>query len=65
MFLLRFSVAAFGLQNAALSAILAPVLLTAAGVVTILDDVLAIAVSAFVHDQFRYHAFTVPHITSF
>ena len=64
MLFLSFGVAAFGLQNAALAAVLAPVLLAAASIVTILDDVLAFTVSAFVHNQFGYHAHTVPYITS-
>lgn len=64
MFLLRFGVATFRLQNAALSVVLAPVLLTAAGVVTVLDYILATTISTGEHDEFSYHALTVPYITS-
>jgi len=61
---LGFGVAAFGLQNAALAAIFTPVLLTTTGIVPILDNVLATAVSAGVNNQFRDHALNVPYITS-
>ena len=50
MLFLSFGVAAFGFQNAALAAVLAPVLLAAAGIVTILDDVWATTISTRVDD---------------
>ncbi len=60
MLFLPFGIAAFRLQDAALSAVFAPVLLAATGIVTILDNVLATAVPTFVYDEFGYHALTVP-----
>jgi hypothetical protein len=39
-------------------------LLTTTGIVPILDNVLATAVSAGVNNQFRDHALNVPYITS-
>jgi hypothetical protein len=45
-------------------AILAHVLLAATRIVSILDDVLALASSAFVRDRFCYHILTIPLITS-
>ena len=64
MFLLRLTVSTLWLQHAAFSARLAPVLLTAAGVMTILDDSLATATSTLVDKQFRDHDLTIPLITS-
>ena len=59
MLFLFFRVAAFRLQNTAVSTVLAPILLTATGVMTVLDDLLAIAPSTLVYNQFGYHAFTI------
>ena len=50
--------------RAAFSALLAPILLTAAGVMTILDDSLATATSTLVDYQLRDHVPTLPPITS-
>ena len=44
--------------------ILTPVLLTAAGIVTVFDDVLAATGSTSVYNPFGDHAYTVPYITS-
>ena len=64
MLFLFFGVAAFRLQSAALAAVFTPVLLTTTGIVPVLDNVLAAAVSTGVYDEFGYHHYTVPDITS-
>jgi hypothetical protein len=48
LFFLRFAVSTFRFKNTAFSAVFAPVLLTAAGIVTVFHDVLAVTISAFV-----------------
>ena len=60
-----FGVAAFRLQNTTVPTVLAPILLTATGVVTVLDDLLAIALSTSIYNQFDDHAYTILYITSF
>ncbi|MFQ3631878.1 hypothetical protein [Roseiflexus sp.] len=56
--------AAFRFQDAALSALLAPVWLMAVGTVTIRDDGLASAVAALARNEFGYRAYTPSYITS-
>ena len=64
LFFLLLSVPTFWFKNTAFPAVFAPVLLTAAGIVSIFNDVLAVAISAFVDDKFCYHAQTILQITS-
>ena len=64
LFFLRFGVSTFRFKHTTFAAVFAHILLTAARIVTIFDYVLAIAISAFVNNQFCYHALTILHITS-
>jgi len=64
LFFLRFAVSTFRFKDTPLATVLAHILLTATRIVTIFDDVLAIAIPAFVNNQFCYHALTILHITS-
>ena len=62
MLFLFFGVTAFRLQNTAVPTVLAPVLLTATRIVTIFDDLLAVALSTSVHNKLSYHACTIPSL---
>ena len=64
LFLLRLSVATFRFQHTAFSTVFAQVLLTATRIVSIFDDILAIATSTSVYNNFGYHVHTILQITS-
>jgi hypothetical protein len=59
---LLFGVSAAWLEHAAFAASLAPKLLAAAGIMTILDDVCAAATTAFVNNCLYYHANIIPSL---
>lgn len=62
LLLLLLGIAAARLKNTALAAILAPKLLTATGIVTILNDVRTATPPAYVDDCLGYHANTIPSL---
>ena len=64
LFLLCFGVATFRFQDTTFATVFAQVLLTAACIVPIFDDVLAIAISTSVYNKFGYHFLTILQITS-
>ena len=53
----------FRFQDAALATVFAPELLVATGIVSVLDNVLASAVSTTVHDCFGDHIPSLSHLT--
>ena len=64
LFFLCFGVSAFRFQYTVFPAVFAHVLLTAARIVSIFDDILTIAISTFVNNKFGDHTQTILQITS-
>lgn len=62
LFLLLFGVSSTRVENTAFATVLAPELLTAAGIVTIFDYVGAATCSTLMNDSFCYHATTIPSL---
>ena len=59
LFLLCLRVSTFRFQHTAFSAVFTHVLLTAARIVSIFDDILAVTISTFVYNKFGYHIHTI------
>ena len=60
---LRFCVAVLRLENAALTAVFTPVLLTATAIMTIFDNLLTAAMAASIYNNFCNHIGSLPLIT--